>query len=161
MALVWNWKDKCGEMCVVQSHLDEEDQMFTVDLYQGNAYLIMIHEFKEAGKDKYSVFSFFVDKAHMRTCLGLDKKGIGRGNEPPPYTIVCSAPQSPNFLSATLMMSCAVPSSPRRLLSIIALFVKLCKARRGELSFCYQKERIAPPASDLKWKGQIIVRPKM
>ena len=64
MALVWNWKDKCGEMCVVQSHPDEEDQMFTVDLYQGNAYLIMIHEFKEADKDKYSVFSFFVDKAH-------------------------------------------------------------------------------------------------
>ena len=52
MALVWNWKDKCGEMCVVQSHPDEEDQMFTVDLYQGNAYLIMIHEFKEADKDK-------------------------------------------------------------------------------------------------------------
>ena len=80
MALVWNWKDKCGEMCVVQSHPDEEDQMFTVDLYQGNAYLIMIHEFKEADKDKYSVFSFFVDKAHMRTCLGLDKKGKQSGN---------------------------------------------------------------------------------
>ena len=80
MALVWNWKDKCGEMCVIQSHPDEEDQMFTVDLYQGNAYLIMIHEYKEADKDKYSVFSFFADKAHMRTCLGLDKKGKEHGN---------------------------------------------------------------------------------
>ena len=39
MALVWNWKDKCGEMCVIQSHPDEEDQKYTVALYQGNAYL--------------------------------------------------------------------------------------------------------------------------
>lgn len=75
MALHWEWKDKCGEITLVQSHPDEEDREFTISLYPGNAYLIMIHEYEnEKGQEVYEMFGFFNDKQHMLNCLGLNKK---------------------------------------------------------------------------------------
>lgn len=73
MALTWEWKEKIGEVTLVQKH-GEEEKEFTINLYKGNSYLIMIHEYEEDGKDLYDLYSFFNDKAHMRRCFGLDKK---------------------------------------------------------------------------------------
>ena len=78
MALQWDWKEKIGEATLVQMHPDEPDREFTLDLYQGNAYLIMIHEFKDdKGEDVYSLTGFFMDYAHMKACLGLSEKTKG------------------------------------------------------------------------------------
>ncbi len=74
MSLNWNWKDKIGTMTVVQSHPGEEDQTVEISLYQGNAFLIMIHEYQENGQEMYSMYSFFADKQHAKNCLGLNKK---------------------------------------------------------------------------------------
>ena len=75
MALQWRWKEKCGEITMVQTYPDEEDQKYTISLYKGNAYLIMLHEYERTpGTEAYEVFGFFNDKQHMRACLGLEKK---------------------------------------------------------------------------------------
>ena len=75
MAVQFNYNNKCGEITLVQMHPGEEDRVFTLDLYQGNCFLIMIHEYKdEKGRDVEELFSFFTDKQHMLNCLGLDKK---------------------------------------------------------------------------------------
>lgn len=39
----------------------------------------MIYEYTENGTDKYSLYSFWADKEHMKNCLGLNKKD-GYGN---------------------------------------------------------------------------------
>lgn len=74
MALHWQWEDKCGEATLVQMHEGEDDQVFTLSLYPGNAYLIMLHEREENGQEVYSLWSFWADKQHMKNCLGLNKK---------------------------------------------------------------------------------------
>ena len=67
MALHWEWKDKCGEITLVQMHPGEEDLEYRIDLYQGNAYLIMIHEYTDERRgDVYELFGFFNDKQHMK-----------------------------------------------------------------------------------------------
>lgn len=68
MALTWDWKSKCGEAIVKSG-----DREFTIDLYNGNAYLIFIHEFEEDGVEKYELYSFWADKTHAKRCLGLEK----------------------------------------------------------------------------------------
>lgn len=75
MALHWQWSDKCGEITMLQQLPNEESKSYTIDLYEGNAYLIMIHEFTdESGDDRYELFGFFNDKEHMKNCLGLNPK---------------------------------------------------------------------------------------
>ena len=75
MALNWNWKDKIGEIEYAVTIPDEGEKKYTLSLYEGNAYLIMIHEYKdENGADMYELFGFFTDYAHMKNCLGLNKK---------------------------------------------------------------------------------------
>ena len=37
MALNWNWKEKCGEAVIQQG-----EKEWTISLYQGNAFLIVI-----------------------------------------------------------------------------------------------------------------------
>lgn len=74
MALHWQWKDKCGEASLVQMHEGEENRVFTLSLYTGNAYLIMLHEREEEGEEVWSMFSFWGDKEHMKNMLGLNKK---------------------------------------------------------------------------------------
>lgn len=76
MALNWNWKDKIGEIEYAVTIPDEGEKKYTLSLYEGNAYLIMIHEYKdEKGADMYELFSFFTDYDHMKNRLGLNKKG--------------------------------------------------------------------------------------
>ena len=74
MSLNWDWKDKCGEATYFENYPDSEPRTYTVDLYEGNAYLIFIYEYKEDGKDMYTLNNFWADKTHMNRCLGIDKK---------------------------------------------------------------------------------------
>lgn len=74
MALYWSWKTKCGEATFRRELSNGETREFTVNLYEGNAFLIFIYEYKEDGRDVYNVQGFFVDKDHMKRCLGIDKK---------------------------------------------------------------------------------------
>lgn len=74
MSLNWLWKDKCGE-AVVSDACGKE---FTVELYQGNAFLIFIRKYKETDSEgvehnMYSLWSFFADEGHAKNCLGLNK----------------------------------------------------------------------------------------
>ena len=68
MALYWDWDKKIGTVDIFNY-----DEVRTYQLYQGNAFLIMLWEFEEDGKDKYAMHSFFVDKEHAKRMLGLGK----------------------------------------------------------------------------------------
>ena len=74
MALQWDWKEKCGTATLVQNDADGAKRKFTLSLYTGNAFLIILHEFEEDGVNKYNLYSFWSDKDHMKNCLGLNKK---------------------------------------------------------------------------------------
>lgn len=77
MALNWYWKDKCGELIVSQKYEGEKAEEFIIDLYQGNAVLIMIYRYKKNDEDWYNMWGFFADKGHMKRCLGLEKDADG------------------------------------------------------------------------------------
>ncbi len=87
MALRWDWNEKCGEAMLRQMHEGEEDRVFTLSLYKGNAYMIMLHEYTgEDGTDMYNMYSFWLDKDHAKNCLGLNKKnGYGDNIYQTPY----------------------------------------------------------------------------
>ena len=72
MALTWDFRNKCGEATLVQG-----DREFTLNLYQGNAYLIFLSEWKEDGQDMYSLNSFWADRDHAKILLGLKKNYDG------------------------------------------------------------------------------------
>lgn len=81
MALNWLWSEKCGEVverreiCKKDEHGNLMTHDFTYNLYQGNAFLIFIHEFTdEDGTDKYNLVDFWGDETHMKRMLGIDKK---------------------------------------------------------------------------------------
>lgn len=74
MALNWEWNEKCGEITVRHDFGDRKEDV-VLSLYEGNAYLIMLHEFDKDGKNMYELFSFWADADHMKNCLGLDKRG--------------------------------------------------------------------------------------
>lgn len=74
MALHWQWDEKCGEATLVRDMGDDEEREFKLGLYTGNAYLIMLCEYEENGTEMWNMFSFWADKAHMKNCLGLNKK---------------------------------------------------------------------------------------
>lgn len=71
MALHWNWNECIGEATFETGQADRP--YITVNLYQGNALLLFLHQFKENGADMWSMYSFWVDKDHMKNCLGLTK----------------------------------------------------------------------------------------
>ena len=69
MALNWKWSEKVGTATIQQG-----DRQYELNLYQGNAFLIMMSEYKEEeGNDMYSLYTFFADVAHAKNCLGLSK----------------------------------------------------------------------------------------
>lgn len=72
MALRWQWDEKCGE-AVIQQTFNGETKEFTVNLYEGNCFLIFLREWEEDGKGKYSMWCFFADENHAKSCLGLKK----------------------------------------------------------------------------------------
>ena len=76
MALNWKWDEKCGEAVIQQG-----EKEFTVNLYQGNAFLIFIHQYTDdEGQEMYNLYTFFLDKEHMKNCLGLNRKEGYGGN---------------------------------------------------------------------------------
>lgn len=72
MAVTWNWDAKVGE-AIIEQTFDGIPRRFTVNLYNGNCYLIFIREWEQDDKQMYSMFGFFADKEHMNRCLGLKK----------------------------------------------------------------------------------------
>ena len=60
MAITYNRKEKCGEATFCR-----ENYIYTVDLYVGNCFLIMIENVD--GEDV--LHSFFADETHMERCL--------------------------------------------------------------------------------------------
>ena len=73
MALRWDFNEKVGEV-TFKKETGDGIKDFVVDLYQGNAYLIMIYEWDEDGDRMYNLQGFFCDKEHMKNCLGLNKR---------------------------------------------------------------------------------------
>lgn len=75
MSLNWNWENKVGEVVFTQE-INGEKRDYTSDLFNGNAYLIMVYSYTDPndGKDKYMLTGFFADKTHMKRNLGIDKK---------------------------------------------------------------------------------------
>ena len=67
--LQWDWEQKIGEVEILNN-----DKIDTYTLYQGNAFLIMLYEYEEDGKDMYKMSCFLVDEAHAKRVLGIDKK---------------------------------------------------------------------------------------
>ena len=77
MSLNWSWDSKCGEAVVEQNYGDEK-HTFTMTLYEGNAYLIFLHEYQDDnGTNMYNLWNFWADKEHMQKCLGLKKTRDG------------------------------------------------------------------------------------
>lgn len=80
MALHWDFKKKVGEADFVTKWENEngekETLRRTINLYEGNAYLIFINEYTDerTGEDMYALHSFFVDKDHAKNMLGLNPK---------------------------------------------------------------------------------------
>ena len=72
MALQWNWNESVGT-AVIESKHENEVKEIPITLYEGNAYLIMLHEYNKDGTDVYDMVSFFCDKTHMNNCLGITK----------------------------------------------------------------------------------------
>ena len=67
--LNWSWEHKVGEV-----EIFNQDKVITYPLYQGNAFLIMLYEYKENGRDMYTMHNFFADETHAKRMFGLDKK---------------------------------------------------------------------------------------
>lgn len=73
MSINWRWNEKIGE-AVVQQMVGDETKEFIKTIYEGNAFMIFLNEWNEDGVDKYSLYIFFADETHAKTCLGLNKK---------------------------------------------------------------------------------------
>lgn len=77
MSLNWNWSDKVGTLEAIVDVREGEEWVkkpHTFNLYQGNALLIAIDEFKEDGVEKYNLYTFFADEYHLKNLLGMNKK---------------------------------------------------------------------------------------
>lgn len=68
MALKWDWDKKIGTVDIFNY-----DEVRTYQLYQGNAFLIMLWEYEEDGKELWNMHNFFLDKEHAKNCFGLTK----------------------------------------------------------------------------------------
>lgn len=64
MAITYNKNEKCGE-ATFRRELDGMEYIYTVDLYVGNCFLIMVKE----TENESLLHSFFVDDTHMERCL--------------------------------------------------------------------------------------------
>lgn len=73
MAIVVDWNEKCGEATFCRSLVDG-DYVYTLDLYVGNAFLVMI----DGNGEEKTLNCFFLDEGHMERCL---KNGIFNGSD--------------------------------------------------------------------------------
>lgn len=73
MSLNWDFREKCGEVILKQG-----EREFTLNMYQGNAYLIFLSEWEEDGEKMYQLYSFCSDKVHAKILFGLSKNLDGK-----------------------------------------------------------------------------------
>ena len=66
-----DWNEKCGE-ATFRQEIDGMEKIYTLDLYVGNAFLVMIHD----NGEERNLNCFFIDEGHMERCL---KNGIFTG----------------------------------------------------------------------------------
>lgn len=64
MALFWNFDQRVGYMTIPST--DERCDVFKINLYIGNAFMIGLWESTD---DKYQLHCFFTDKEHAERCL--------------------------------------------------------------------------------------------
>ena len=63
MALRWQWDECIGELEI------KEQRKAKIKLYQGNAYVILLNEWKnESEEEQWSMYNFFADKEHFKNC---------------------------------------------------------------------------------------------
>lgn len=60
----WQWSEKVGYATIKHG-----ESRTMVNLYNGNALLIFVHEYDGL----YELYAFFADEEHMANCLGLTK----------------------------------------------------------------------------------------
>lgn len=66
--LTWQWKENVGTLEIEQVRGDETHE-FTLKLYQGNAFLIVLWEKELEDGREYSLYMFFADKQHLKNCV--------------------------------------------------------------------------------------------
>lgn len=66
--LCWDFEEKVGSLLIKQT----ADQTFTINLYRGNALLIMLWEWEENGKEMYNMYNFFADLKHLTNVVKND-----------------------------------------------------------------------------------------
>ncbi len=74
MSVNWLWKEKMGS--IQWKTLD--GKKISVNVYKGNCLCVMIHTFKENGKELYDFCGFFNDEEHLKKCIGLSKDYDGK-----------------------------------------------------------------------------------
>ena len=66
MAITWDYSKKCGEATFQTRYEGVEPGSYTVNLYEGNCFLIMINEYTdEDGTEMAALNSFFCDEEHI------------------------------------------------------------------------------------------------
>lgn len=68
MALRWDFKEKSGTVTEMR---DEHEVTF--NFYEGNALMIVTHEYENDGEQYYDMQWFFIGEDHAKNCLGLSK----------------------------------------------------------------------------------------
>lgn len=79
MAIDIRGHKKCGEVIQIVNFYDHSSNKLIkkpvkFNLYNGNAYLVAVHEYVSEGHSFCNWQWFFVDEKHMRRCLGLMKR---------------------------------------------------------------------------------------
>ena len=78
MALRWDFNQKAGTVTEIRGQHE-----VTFNFYEGNALMIVLHEYEEDGEGYYDLQWFFCDEEHAKNCLGLVKgkdNMFGEGN---------------------------------------------------------------------------------
>ena len=68
MALQWSFKEKAGT--VTERNGEHE---VTHNFYEGNALMIVTHEYEKDSEQYYDMLWFFIGEDHAKNCLGLSK----------------------------------------------------------------------------------------
>lgn len=77
MSVNWNWKDKVGELVFVRE-LNGERIEGSQSIYLANCLFCTLQEFTDdEGNEKYNFCDFYLDKSHLKKCLGLMKNNDG------------------------------------------------------------------------------------
>ena len=68
MALQWSFTEKSGTVTEVRGGRE-----ITFNFYEGNAFMIVPHEYEQDGEQYWDMQWFFIGEDHAKNCLGLSK----------------------------------------------------------------------------------------